>query len=111
MHGNMNACMALAAASLLSSCACCQTLILAMCRERVEGLFGVARAAVMGVVNFTVSIPGKFAGVLKMSSAERGEMYRGWWATAKKEAYHYWVRLLLAQLPVWPVSMLLSQHA
>ena len=60
-------------------------------RERVEGLVKIAQKAVMGVVNFTLSIPGKLVGVVKMSSAERGEMYRGWWKTIKKESYHYYV--------------------
>jgi len=41
---------------------------------------------------FTVTLPAKMARFLARPWAEQREVYRGWWAYAKKEARHYWVR-------------------
>ena len=60
-------------------------------RDRLDTALAAARLVVVKVVGFITALPQKFLGVLKMTSAERGEMYRGWWTSIKKEAYHYWV--------------------
>ena len=60
-------------------------------QDRLNTAVAAARLIVVKIASFVASVPGKFVGVLKMSSAERGEMYRGWWTAIKKEAYHYWV--------------------
>ena len=75
----------------------------------METLFGLAVTAVTGVVKITLSIPGRIVGVFRMSSAERGEMYRGWWTTIKKESYHYWVRPVLLVCR-WQSSLWLSSR-
>lgn len=45
------------------------------------------------VLLFTLSVPGKLFAFSKLPSAERTEIYRGWWNAAKEEGRHYWVRL------------------
>ena len=42
-------------------------------------------------VSFLLSVPGWLARFMALSREERRAVYRGWWATTKKEAYHYWV--------------------
>lgn len=44
------------------------------------------------VLAFTVSVPGKLIAFARLPSAERKEIYKGWWNSAKEEGRHYWVR-------------------
>ena len=59
--------------------------------QRGTALALIVNKAVMGVAKFVLSIPGRLVRFAALSSAERGQVYRGWWTTIKKEAYHYWV--------------------
>jgi len=56
----------------------------------------LARAALNGVnmvLRFILSIPLRLRGFAALSSAQRRDVYKGWWVTIKKEAHHYWVRI------------------
>lgn len=46
---------------------------------------------VISLVKFTASVPSRLAKFAALSSAERRDIYKGWWITIKKEAHHYWV--------------------
>lgn len=43
------------------------------------------------VLRFILSIPSRLRGFAALTSAQRREVYKGWWVTIKKEAHHYWV--------------------
>ena len=60
-------------------------------RQRLMTVLASIQKAGAGITKVVVSIPGAVGRFIAMSSAERGQVYRGWWATIKKEAYHYWV--------------------
>ena len=44
------------------------------------------------VATWAASVPGKLAGLARMSRAEWGVMLSGFWVAVKKEAHHFWVR-------------------
>ena len=79
-------------------------------QDRLNTAVSAARVLVVKIVGFVASLPQKFLGVLKMTSAERGEMYKGWWTAIKKEAYHYWVRICAADVHV-TCGEVLGDHA
>ncbi|KAK9846594.1 hypothetical protein WJX81_007347 [Elliptochloris bilobata] len=70
--------------------------------ERVRSLASTAFSAVRVAAVFSVTLPGRMARFLSRPWAEQKEVYRGWWATAKKEARHYWLgtKLLGADIKI-----------
>lgn len=59
--------------------------------KRVQQLSAQGVASVRTVVMFVLSVPSRVRGFIALSGEERGKVYAGWWAVAKKEARHYWV--------------------
>lgn len=68
--------------------------------QRAKMLATTVQNSVLSLSRMVISIPGRMARFLALSSAERGKVYKGWWAYVKKEAYHYWVSFLVAPIPL-----------
>jgi hypothetical protein len=58
---------------------------------KARKLAGVVLNGVNMVLRFILSIPSRLRGFAALTSAQRREVYKGWWLTIKKEANHYWV--------------------
>lgn len=67
--------------------------------ERGEKLVKVAANGVRAAVMFTFAIPGNVTFFIALPKAERRATYHRWWVATKKEANHYWVRLLSRPSP------------
>ena len=60
-------------------------------RKRLARLTGAAAAGVRLALSFTLSVPGRVAGFLALSHADKKALLQRGWTAVKKEAKHFWV--------------------
>ena len=62
-------------------------------QTRISKAATLVYSGMVAILKFAVSVPGRLRNFALLSSAERREVYKGWWAVVKKEAHHYWVSM------------------
>ncbi|KAK2079853.1 hypothetical protein QBZ16_002248 [Prototheca wickerhamii] len=60
-------------------------------RKRLARLTGAAASGVRLALSFTLSVPGRVAGFLALSHADKKALLQRGWTAVKKEAKHFWV--------------------
>ena len=62
-------------------------------QTRISKAATLVYSGMVSILKFTISVPGRLRNFASLSSAERHEVYKGWWTVVKKEAHHYWVSM------------------